>query len=42
MKYNVGMLNAKKGDEFKSNIMKGYKRDKKDDFNTHINIKPKD
>ncbi len=43
-KYDVGLLKTK-GDEyqgFQSNILEDIKRDPKNDFNTHITIKPLD
>lgn len=41
--YDVGLLKAKREDgSFLSNIFENYKRDKKDEFNQHITIKPKD
>lgn len=41
-KYNVGLLKTKNNidNTFLSNIFEGYKKDKKDDFNTHITVKP--
>jgi site-specific DNA-methyltransferase (adenine-specific) len=40
--YNVGLLKTKNDidDSFLSNIFENYKRDKKDDFNKHITVKP--
>lgn len=41
-KYGVGLLKTKNStnERFLSNIFENYKRDKKDDFNKHITIKP--
>lgn len=41
-KYNVGLFKAKNEEGFKSNIIENIKRDKKDDFNIHATVKPKD
>jgi DNA modification methylase len=40
--YNIGLLNVKDEYGFKSNIIKNIKQEKKDDFNTHCTIKPKE
>ncbi len=41
-KYGVGLLNAKSKNGFKSNIIEDVKRDKLEDFNIHITVKPID
>ncbi len=41
-KYHVGLFKAKNEEGFKSNIIEDIKRDKKDDFNIHATVKPKD
>lgn len=38
--YNVGLFHAEIGEGFQSNILENITRDKKDDFNTHITVKP--
>jgi site-specific DNA-methyltransferase (adenine-specific) len=39
-KYGVGLFNAKDENGFKSNIIENIKRDKKDEFNEHVTVKP--
>ena len=41
-KYGVGLLKAKTKDGFKSNIIEDVKRDKLEDFNIHVTVKPLD
>ena len=38
--YGVGLFNAKDESGFKSNIIEGIKREKKDEFNFHPTVKP--
>ena len=38
--YNVGLFHAEMGNGFQSNIIENINRDKKDEFNTHITVKP--
>lgn len=38
--YNVGLFHAELGNGFQSNIIENINRDKKDDFNTHVTVKP--
>lgn len=40
--YGIGLLNAKTANGFKSNIIENVKRDKLDDFNIHVTVKPLD
>ena len=40
--YNVGLFNAKSEDGFQSNIIENITRDKKDEFNEHVTVKPKE
>ena len=40
--YNVGLFNAKSEEGFQSNIIENIIRDKKDEFNEHVTIKPKE
>lgn len=40
--YNVGLFNAKSEEGFQSNIIENIIRDKKDEFNKHVTIKPKE
>lgn len=39
-KYNVGLFKAKTEDGFQSNIIEHMKRDKIEDFNIHVTVKP--
>lgn len=41
-KYNVGLFHAKTEEGFRSNIIEGIKREKKDEFNDHPTVKPLD
>lgn len=41
-KYGVGVLNVKKYSNFQTNIFDDIRRDKQEEFNTHITIKPLD
>ena len=41
-KYNVSVLNVHLGESFQTNIFEDIKRDKIDDFNSHITVKPLD
>ena len=41
-KYGVGLLNAQSENGFKSNIIEDVKRDKLEDFNIHVTVKPVD
>lgn len=41
-KYNVGLFKAKSEEGFKSNIIENIKRDKLEDFNIHVTVKPID
>ncbi|WP_019157251.1 DNA-methyltransferase [Robertmurraya massiliosenegalensis] len=38
--YNVGLFHAKTEEGFQSNIIENIKRDKNDDFNIHVTVKP--
>lgn len=38
--YNVGLFHAEMGNGFQSNIIENITRDKKDEFNTHVTVKP--
>lgn len=40
--YNVGLFHAELGEGFQSNILENITRDKKDEFNNHITVKPLD
>ena len=40
--YNVGLFNAKSEEGFQSNIFENIVRDKKDEFNEHVTVKPKE
>lgn len=39
-KYNVGLFKAESEDGFQSNIIENIKRDKIEDFNIHVTVKP--
>ena len=38
--YGIGLLHTKTSNDFKSNIIENVKRDKLDDFNIHVTVKP--
>jgi len=38
--YNVGLFHAELGNGFQSNIIENISRDKKEEFNTHVTVKP--
>ena len=39
-KNNIGLLKVKSDEGFKSNIIENIQRDKKDEFNNHVTVKP--
>ena len=40
--YKVGLFHAQQGNGFQSNILENIERDVKDEFNTHVTVKPLD